>query len=318
MRLNQCGLRASSVSQATVDRLVVDFVTEALLPFSVVGLPSFKRLVTGLQPSRTVLCRKTVKARMADMVSALKTRLVETLRSVDCVATTTDCWSARNRSYLGVTAHWIDSVTLGRVSAALACRRLRGSHTFLALASALESVHRDYGISRSVVMTTTDNGSNFVKAFSVFGRVQQDGSGDEEESDDESGVNGAVGTVYHEVDHEFDTDDTAEFDLPRHHRCACHTLQLVATVDADSAEDDAVYKRISRATFAKCQALWNKSARSVLSAEAVMETCGMMLLRPNQTRWNSLFMAAERLVRISTEKGDDALNSLCAQLSVPR
>ena len=217
-----------------------------------------------------------------------------------------------------MTAHWIDNVTLGRLSAALACRRLRGSHTFLALASALESVHRDYGISRSVVMTTTDNGSNFVKAFSVFGRVQQDGSSDEEESDDESGVNGAVGTVYHEVDHEFDTDDTAEFDLPRHHRCACHTLQLVATVDADSAEDDAVYKRISRATFAKCQALWNKSARSVLSAEAVMETCGMMLLRPNQTRWNSLFMAAERLVRISTEKGDDALNLLCAQLSVPR
>ena len=64
MRLNQCGLRASSVSQATVDRLVVDFVTEALLPFSVVGLPSFERLVTGLQPSRTVLCRKTVMARI--------------------------------------------------------------------------------------------------------------------------------------------------------------------------------------------------------------------------------------------------------------
>ena len=64
MRLNQCGLRASSVSQATVDRLVVDFVTEALLPFSVVCLPSFKRLVTGLQPSRTVLCRKTLMARI--------------------------------------------------------------------------------------------------------------------------------------------------------------------------------------------------------------------------------------------------------------
>ena len=250
---------------------------------------------------------------MITLFTRIARRLVETLRSVDWVPTTTDCWSARSRSYLGVTAHWIDYVTLGRVSAALACRRLRRSHPFMALASALESVQRDYGISRSVVMTTTDNGSNFIKAFSVFGRVQQDGNGDEER-----GVNGAVGTVYHEVDHEFDTDDTAEFDFPRHHRCACHTLQLVATVDADSAEDDAVYKRISRATFAKCQVLWNKSARSVLSAEAVMETCGMMLLRPNQTRWNSLFMAAERLFRISTEKGDDALNSLCAQLSVPR
>ena len=54
-------------------------------------------------------------------------------------------------------------------SAALACRRLRGSHTFDVLAGALEDIHSAYGIRQKVTRTTTDNGSNFVKAFSVFG-----------------------------------------------------------------------------------------------------------------------------------------------------
>ena len=52
-------------------------------------------------------------------------------------------------------------------SATIACCRLRGSHTFDVLAGALEDIHTEYAI-RQVTRTTTDNGSNFVKAFSVF------------------------------------------------------------------------------------------------------------------------------------------------------
>ena len=31
--------------------------------------------------------------------------------SIDYVATTTDCWTARRRSFIGLTAHWIDPTT---------------------------------------------------------------------------------------------------------------------------------------------------------------------------------------------------------------
>ena len=56
-------------------------------------------------------------------------------------------------------------------SAALACRRLRGSHTFDVLAGALEDIHTEYAIRQKVTRTMTDNGSNFIKAFSVFGVI---------------------------------------------------------------------------------------------------------------------------------------------------
>ena len=87
---------------------------------------------------------------------------------------------------------------------------------------------------------------------------------------------------YVDVGRELDARDDGDYHLPSHHRCACHTLHLVATIDADRAEADTSYKKLSRATFGKCQALWNKVGRSVMSADAVWEICGMALVRSNQ------------------------------------
>jgi len=54
------------------------------------------------------------------------------LRNVEIVST--DCWSVRERSYIRVTAHWINETVDWR-SAALPCKRLRGSHKVDVLAS---------------------------------------------------------------------------------------------------------------------------------------------------------------------------------------
>lgn len=69
------------------------------------------------------------------------------------------------RSYLGITVHWIDTTTLKRESAALACRRMKGKHTYDVLAKAINSIFLEYHIQNKVCCTTTDSGSNFVKAF---------------------------------------------------------------------------------------------------------------------------------------------------------
>ena len=222
------------------------------------------------------------------------------MRPLQFVATTTDCWSARGRSYIGVTAHWIDVNSLERRCVALACKRLKGSHTFDVLASALEDIHAEYAIREKVVKTTTDNGSNFVKAFSVFGiDALRD---DDSQSEVEQCV--ADGVQFEDVSSLLDDDDDyAEYRLPSHHRCACHPPNLVCTTDAQHAEDNSAYKKLSHSTFVKCQAIWNKSGRSALAAETVQNTCGLMVIRPNQTRWNSIFMSVERLVRIVREGG---------------
>ena len=66
------------------------------------------------------------------------------LRSARYVATTADCWSANKKSYLGVTAHWMDPVTRERHQAILACKRLLGRHTYSHLAAQLSSIHEDF------------------------------------------------------------------------------------------------------------------------------------------------------------------------------
>ena len=297
---------------------MLNFVSQGLQPFAVVTLPAFRELIVGLQPGKTVLSRSTVRLRLSADVGALRARLIAAMAAVNCIATTTDCWSARGRALFGVTAHWIAPVTFERISAALACRPMKGAHTYDVIAVALDDIHRDYGIARKVCWTTTDSGSNFVKAFSVFGRHDGDGEeGDNDDDDDDDDDDGDAATAVIDIGALVDSGD-GDIQLPMHHRCVCHTLQLVATTDADDADATPAYKRLSRAAFAKAQALWNRTGRSVQAAEAVQKHCGLALVRPNQTRWNSVFFAVERLVRIVRESREDALHSVCTDLKVPR
>ena len=64
-----------------------------------------------------------------------------------------------------MTVHWIDQHSLEREMRVLACRRLTGRHTYKVLAKMIEEIHMDFKIETKVKTTTTDNGSNFVKAF---------------------------------------------------------------------------------------------------------------------------------------------------------
>ncbi len=112
-------------------------------------------------------------------------------------------------------------------------------------------------------------------------------------------------------------DDGLQYQLPKHHRCACHLLNLVSTVDVDRANKTEAYKKLSRSAFSKCQALWNKASRSPQNAELIEEHCKLHLVQPNSTRWNSSFMAVERVVRIIRDQGEGSVRTVCAALNVP-
>lgn len=87
------------------------------------------------------------------------------------------------QEFLGVKVHWIDSETLQWKKAAIACRRFRGRHTYDAIASELEDIFSQYGLTtEKVTACVTDNGGNFVKAFKEYQQVETEE--DEEEEDD--------------------------------------------------------------------------------------------------------------------------------------
>lgn len=307
---------AIRVSQGTVDRILIRLICEGHHPFSLVEQPAFKDFATALNPQCKVLSRPTLKNRIAEAAGQMKTKMISHLSSVNYVATTTDCWSAHQKSYIGVTCHWIDWETLERRSAVLACKRLRGSHTFDVLAGVLDDIHCHYRIRGKVVITTTDSGSNFVKAFGVFGEQGSQSEDEDAESDtDEDCSDGDV--EYQDAFSILEQDNGLEYQLPKHQRCACHLLNLVATTDAEIAEQkNDTYKRLSRAAFGKCQAMWNKTGRSHTAAEVVEDHCGLQLIRPNKTRWNSTYMAVERIIRIIKERGEDAVRSVCEEFKL--
>ncbi|RXN38378.1 zinc finger BED domain-containing 1-like protein [Labeo rohita] len=177
---------------------------------------------------------------------------------------------------------------------------MTGSHTFDVIAAALEEIHEEYKIRGKITRTTTDSGSNFLKAFRIYGEEKEDDAQDAQEEgdyilEDESDESESE-VEYQDIFGILDEDCGLEYQLPRHQKCACHLLNLVATVDASAAEAGSdTYKRLSRSAFAKCSALWNKTSRSTLAFETVERECKLQFLRPNQTRWNSLFLAVERL-----------------------
>ncbi|XP_051551724.1 uncharacterized protein LOC127439583 [Myxocyprinus asiaticus] len=165
----------------------------------------------------------------------------------------------------------------------------------------------------------------FLKAFRVYGGENIHGnntesatatpSEDEDESDTQDEEK-CEEIEYVEVAEILAKDDL-EFHLPKNQRCACHLLNLVSTVDVDTAQSDETYKRLSRSSFSKCWALWNKSGRSNKAAEMMEEEYSMQLIRPNATRWNSLFLSVERILKIMKEKGDSAFRNLCAEFKIP-
>jgi len=251
-----------------------------------------------------------VSFRIDQAFDEMKIGLKKTLSEIDYVGATADCWSSSNRAYLGVTVHWLDE-NLIRKSQALACKRIVGSHTFDVLAEALESVLQEFQVLSKTRGVCTDNGSNFVKAFKIFSDKDQES--EEREGEDLSFVE--LETVLTPPS----VEDSPEqlFHLPKRQQCAVHTLNLVATKDAEKALENKTFKALSRKVFAKCQALWNKQSRSTLAADEIRAKCTKLFSIPIMIRWNSMYKAMDS-VRAHILDSKDHLDSLFEALKIPK
>lgn len=91
-------------------------------------------------------------------------------------------------------------------------------------------------------------------------------------------------------------DETRELSLPRHLRCASHTLSLLATTDMNNFIKDSRASRIHYSAVAKCTLLWNMCRRPK-SAEVIKDCLGHQLIYPCPTRWNSLYDSIVQLMK---------------------
>lgn len=306
------------MNQTRVDNLITDFVIGDMQSLSVVEQPDFIRLVQGLQPTKKVISRKGLVASIEKRYVEMKKNLATMLESAKHVCTTADIWSSHNRSFFGMTVHWIDIESLSRRSAALGCSRFRGRHTYDAIASLLEQVHVRYSISDKVLLTITDNGSNFLKAFRLFGREEEDLEKDTRTmgpSDSTVELSDVMFVDMQEAMKGGAVSVDMEYHLPSHRSCASHTLNLVATHDAAKATEDGSYKKLFNSTIAKCSALWNKFSRSVQAAEIFNDELQTALIVPNDTRWNAHFEAVDK-IRVLATSSETKFRSVCEKLGM--
>ncbi|KAL3185436.1 hypothetical protein MRX96_005460 [Rhipicephalus microplus] len=166
--------RPKDLSQSRLDRLIVNFVVSDMQCFSVVGNEQFQCLINALHPSATLMNRKSLVNQIDILYREQKASLIAALEKASTVCCTADCWTASNRSFLGVMVHYIDEESLERRSAVLVCQRLSGHHTYDVIATALHAVFVEYEILHKICVVITDNGSHFVKAFRVFGEAERD------------------------------------------------------------------------------------------------------------------------------------------------
>lgn len=206
--------------------------------------------------------------------------ITEILLHTQNVCTTADIWTAHHRSFIGITCHWIESDTLHRKSAALACERIRGHHTYDVIAAKISQVHAEFQIRGKVSATVTDNGSNSVKAFNEYGDSKTE---DDLEDTGDVQFHDVTTVLEEEQEHE-----ELNFFLPPHHRCAAHTLHLIATTDLDeAASQQGVSRKVYRSAKAKCAAIWNKAHHSSGASEVIEEIAQMRCVVPSVTRWSS-------------------------------
>ncbi|RVE43346.1 hypothetical protein evm_011986 [Chilo suppressalis] len=205
----------------------------------------------------------------------------------------------------------------------------------------MESIYNEYNIIDKICYTTTDNGSNFVKAFNVYGikdesdaencdlnsSISNNENADDQisESDDELDTTTEYISIQDVIDdHDADTfgndeNITVDYHLPKHGRCAAHTLNLIATQDCKGAFHDKIFKKQMRLTFGKCTGLWNKQNRSSVAADLIHHKLGKYLKTPNDTRWNSTYDSLLCIANIFTDR-DASINFgiICDELKISR
>ena len=101
--------------------------------------------------------------------------------------------------------------------------------------------------------------------------------------------------------------------LPEHLRCCTHTLNLVATTDAEHALNDACYKKLYRQSTATATSMWNMTSRCTKAADAAFDIVGHRFSVPCVTRWNSSYDSVKKLISVDDKK----LSEVSKAIGVP-
>uniref|UniRef100_A0A8C2A897 Zinc finger BED domain-containing protein 1-like n=1 Tax=Cyprinus carpio TaxID=7962 RepID=A0A8C2A897_CYPCA len=289
-------------SQSRLNSLVFNFIVEDVQPISILEQPGFRKLIEALSRGDKVMCRNAFITRLEVASNKMKGELKAKLDKVQTLCTTADVWSVQDRSYFGMTCHWLED-NLERKSAALACTRIPISYTCETIIAKIQEIHSSYNIESKVQATVTDNGNNFVKAFKEFCS--------EDDQEVEQSHFEDLGSIL--CDGDMGGDFFLSYFLPPHQRCASQTLNLIASKDLADAVSKGQAGKLHSSATEKCAAIWHKAQSSTEAADAIESIAKMNFTDPCCNQWSSEYYAINKLMSLT----DSQLNELCEALGVP-
>jgi hypothetical protein len=163
-------------------------------------------------------------------------------------------------------------------------------HTGQYIAQMLNKIQTKFQIQGSVVRTTTDNGANFISSFKLFGQptIQVLDAPNPEEEDAireelqsmsqqqdvfvlkvkdafpmtvaDSPPEPAPEPIQLHDALEREAEGHAKYNLPKHARCAAHTMNLIASADVNKAKSG--FNEILTDALEMCGSIWTLHATS--------------------------------------------------------
>ena len=161
-----------SAEYKSLTNKVVKWIIFELLPLSTIEKPSFRDMVSSLNPRYTAPCTDTLTSRyLPEMYSEVKGKILQNIDGVKFFACTTDGWtSSATQSYITVTLHYVDD-EWSIAGLVLQTKLIEESHTAINLADFLQTCFHEWGTRDRFIIGMTDNAKNITNAWQNMDRL---------------------------------------------------------------------------------------------------------------------------------------------------
>lgn len=173
--LNITSFKHGGDMHSRVSQAILYMICKDSQPISVVEDEGFQNLLKVTAPLYSIPSRKTIDSLIDQKYETISAILKEQLLNIPYICLTTDIWTEtyQTRSFLGLTAHFIENWNLESVI--LGVSELHDSHTAQNLADELLRMCSEWGCTpEKITAVVTDAGSNIVSAVEkAFGKKTQ-------------------------------------------------------------------------------------------------------------------------------------------------
>lgn len=93
----ESGVPKKFMTQADVNKMIIQYICDGLVPLSTVENLSFKNIIINGFPSCQVPCRETITALLMKEYQLFVDAQIDIYRNVSHICVTVDCWTAHHR-----------------------------------------------------------------------------------------------------------------------------------------------------------------------------------------------------------------------------